>query len=112
MPSFPALSTPPNYPLREIIEDRALKGKSEAGYVSTRYKYTRQTVSFEVLYSMLTDADRDLLRDFYDEVETVDSFTWVNPYTNVSYTVRFDSVPTFDLVDNDKHECKFLLRQI
>ena len=112
MSSYPLLSTPPSYPLKEIIEDRALKGKSEAGYITTRYKYTRQNVSFEVNYSMLTDADKALLRDFYDDVETVDSFTWTDPYTNVSYAVRFDTVPTFDLVDNNKHECEFLLRVI
>jgi len=110
--AFPSLTQPPNYPLKEIITDRALKTISEAGYVTTRLKYTKKNISFDVNYLMLSDADKDSLRTFYDTVETVDSFTWTHPYTSVVYTVRFDSVPSFELTDNDKWTCQFLLRQV
>jgi len=110
--AFPSLSTPPNYPLREVIIDRTLKTTSEAGYVTTRYKNTRQIMSFDVVYSMLTDADKNSLRSFYDTVETVDSFTWTHPYTSVNYTVRFDTVPSFELNDDQKWSCQFLLREV
>ena len=110
--AFPALSVPPNYPLKEIIADRALKTVSEAGYVTTRQKNTRQIISFEIVYAMLSDADKNSLRSFYDTVETIDSFTWTHPYTSVNYTVRFDTVPTFELTDDQKWSCQFLLRQV
>lgn len=110
--AYPTLSTPPNYPLKEIVEDRALKNKSEAGYVTTRLKYTRQNISFDVNYSMLSDADKDALRTFYDTVETVDSFTWLHPYTSVNFTVRFDSAISFELTDDQKWSVAFILRQV
>ncbi len=110
--AFPTLSTPPNFPLKETIEDRVLKTKSEAGYVTTRYKSSRQLITFDVNYSMLNDTDKNSLRAFYDTVENVDSFTWLHPYTSVNYTVRFDSIPTFELLDDQKWEVQFLLRQV
>lgn len=112
MPTYPTLTVPPNYPLKESPEDRAIRNKSEAGYVQTRYRSTRQILSFDVVYSMLDGTDKGALKTFYDTVETVDSFTWTHPYTSVSYTVRFDTVPAFDLVDNEKWECRFTLRQV
>jgi phage-related protein len=112
MANFPSLSTPPNYPLREIIEDRAIKNKSEAGYVQTRLRATRQTKLFEVVYNVLSDSDKSSLKTFYDTVENVDSFNWTHPYTDVTYTVRFDTIPTFNLIDNDRWECSFTLREV
>lgn len=110
MSTYPSLTTPPNYPLTEGIEDPAIKTKSEAGYVTTRKKYTKQNVSFGVTYSMLTDTDKDTLRTFYDTVETVDTFTWTHPYTSQTYTVRFDGVPSFELTDNNMWSVSFTLR--
>ena len=110
MADFPTLSTPPNYPLKEIIGDGSIKNISEAGYVTTRRKYTHQNISYEVIYAMLTDADKNALRVFYDTVENVDTFSWTHPYTAVVYTVRFDTIPTFDLVENDKWSCSFTLK--
>jgi len=110
--AYPTLSTPPNYPLKEVIADGALKTISEAGYVSTRKKYTRQIVSFEVIYLMLDDTDKNALRAFYDTVENVESFSWLHPYTSITYTVRFDSVPLFELTDDQKWSCSFTLRQV
>lgn len=110
--AYPTLSTPPNFPLKETPLNRALKTTSEAGYVTARLKYTRQLVSFEVVYSMLTDTDKDALRAFYDTVETVESFTWLHPYTSVNYTVRFDSEISFELTDDQKWSVTFVLRQV
>ena len=111
MPTFPTLTTPPNYPLKEIIDDGSIKNVSEAGYITTRRKYTHQNISYaEISYTMLTDTDKEALRTFYDTVENVDTFEWTHPYTDVVYTVRFDTVPTFELMDNNKWSVNFALR--
>ena len=112
MPTFPTLSQPPNYPLREIIDDGSIKNVSEAGYITTRRKYTHQNISFEISYAMLIDADKNALRTFYNTVENVDTFSWTHPYTSVIYTVRFGTVPTFELMDNNKWSVNFTLRTV
>lgn len=92
MPNFPALSTPPSYPIDPDgeIEDAILRSPMEAGYEQTRPRTTRARRSFGINYIGLKSADEALLRAF--EITTLrngaDSFNWTHPLSATVYTVR------------------------
>lgn len=100
MADFPTLSTPPTYPLKEKWgdEDQTIKSKTESGYVISRSRYTRNRKIFTVKYENITAADKSSLDAFLDTVNgAADSFTWVHPASSISYVVRFETSPEFEL---------------
>lgn len=97
MPTFPTLSS---FKLTEevfdsweegIVLDPTIKHDSEAGYTPTRARFTRDRLWFSYEFPFYTNADKLTLETF--EKTTVrygtTSFTWTNPITGTSYTVRF-----------------------
>lgn len=100
MADFPTLSIPPVYPLKEKWgdDDQTIRPKTEAGYVITSSKYSRNRKVFTVTYENLSAADKTALDSFLDTVNGLtDYFTWVHPASGISYTVRFDTIPEFNL---------------
>lgn len=98
MPTFPTLSVLPSYPLKDDAEDPTLKSNFEAGYTLARTRFTRQRKLFSLVYNKLPNADKLLLEAFCDTVHGgADTFTWTHPITSVSYTVRFDKRPSFEV---------------
>ena len=76
-------------------EDNAIKSSMQSGLVLTRKKFTKTRKTFTVSLPKLTNAEYELLKAHYNEVETYGSFTWTNPIVPVDqnesqiHTVRF-----------------------
>lgn len=102
MSTFPTLSIPPVYPIKEDRADRAIKSKTEAGYTITRARYSKVRKIFDVQYENMNSADKVLFDALLDAVkETVDYFSWTHPATGTTYTVRFDETPKPELSRSD-----------
>lgn len=102
MADFPTLTKEPSFPLPEEKEDTTIKSKSEAGYVQTRRRFTRERMSFAVKYEMLPNADKDAIGDHVDGVYGgVSSFNWTHPITGTAYVMRYDKRPKFEPVHYD-----------
>ena len=102
MSTFPTLSIYPIYPLKESRVDNTIKSDTEAGYVITRARYSKVRKKFNIIYQLLTAADKALLDTFIDTVSgATDSFTWVHPASGTSYTVRFEDPPEIELTGFD-----------
>jgi len=110
--AFPTLSVNPNYPIEEGIESSSIKSAFEAGYVLTRARFTRQRNTFKISYSLLSNADKELLKEHMDEVLDISTFTWTHPVTSVSYTVRYQTIPQFQYMQYQRWNISFILEQI
>jgi len=98
MSDFPTLSTGQDsryYTMQQ--EDTSLKTTMEGGYVVARAKHTRKPRrTFTSGFTDISDADKQLLEDFFDTVNCAAIFTWVDPQSGmggappVAYQVRFD----------------------
>lgn len=99
---FPTLTNLPTFPLKESRVDNTIKSDTEAGYVITRTRYSKIRKKFEVLYTLMSAADKALLEAFIDTVEgATDYFTWTHPASGVAYTVRFSEPPEIELTGFD-----------
>ncbi len=104
MPTFPTLSKAPVYPLSWSKEDNTIRTPFEAGYQQTRSRFTRTRRKWAIQYENLTSADAVLLDAFADGDDidgATGSFTWVEPITEVSRTVRFQEYPKKSVVEWD-----------
>lgn len=91
--AFPTLSKAPTS-FSEEKEDTTIKSKSEAGYVQTRRRFTRERMTFKVGYELLPNADKVSLFNHIDSVfGGVSTFTYVHPVSGVTYTVRYNKRP-------------------
>lgn len=73
------------------LEDKAVKGEVEGGYVHIRPRHTRRPRrTFKTGFTELTQAQWEALVAFYDEVGTYTKFDYVNPTDNQSFEVRFN----------------------
>jgi len=100
--AFPTLSTLPSFPLKQSREDYTIKSSMEAGVIKTRARYTRSRKTFQLQYQNLTAADIVLLDAHLDEVLGITtSFSWTNPATNVTYTVRYGNLPEYELTGHN-----------
>lgn len=117
MPTYPALSRKPSYPLTPNgeIEDVILTSPKEAGYEQTRPRTTRVRRSFGVNYVDLPNVDVALLRTFESTTlrNGADAFTWTHPLTGTSYTVRLQGPIRFSQVKGHTSEnVSFMLREV
>ncbi len=91
--AFPVLSINPLVePFDNSLNDEntTVESPKEAGYVQTRPRFTRNTERWHISYSGLTSADRTALRAHEVAVKIkADSFSWTDPLTAVSHTVRY-----------------------
>lgn len=96
MPTFPTLSKNPEYPLKQSKNVEVIKSTFEGGYVLTRPKHTRARGVWEVIYSLMSQADMNSLSGFIDSVSgAVNSFDWTHPQSSNVHTVRFMERPEF-----------------
>ena len=92
MSNFPTLSLKPDSEKYSVTaEDPAIKNEMEGGYVTSRPRFTRKPRrTFTIGYTMMKEADRTLLNDFWDEVMGSSmTFDWVNEFTGETISVRF-----------------------
>ena len=94
MATWPTLSKQPVYPLEETTPDALIKSEAEAGYVTTRPRFTRARRTFKLTYRGLTDADKALLDTFFFTSTSRGSlvFVWANPINSTSYNVRIKPI--------------------
>lgn len=87
--TFPTLSVNPDFPIitTPIWDTHIVRGEK----LEQRESYRNNCLlHFRFSYRYITDADRKLIEDFFDARKgSYEKFTWVNPETNLSYTVRF-----------------------
>jgi len=92
MATFPTLTTPERYAIPDaMIADSRIMTPFEAGFVQVRQRFNWIPKRWRVAYERMVNTDKCLLRIF--EFETTnggaDAFTWIHPWTGVTYTVRF-----------------------
>jgi hypothetical protein len=80
--------------LEETTPDALVKSESEAGYVTTRPRFTRARRTFKLTYKALTDADKALLDTFFYTSTSHGStvFAWTDPITSASHNVRIKPI--------------------
>ena len=65
-----------------------IKSAFSSGYVQSRAKFTRERKQFQLIWHAMTDADKATLLTYFDN-NLGGTFTWTEPLTSTSYTVRF-----------------------
>ena len=112
MPDYPILSVAPSS-MKRIPEDSTIKGDFEAGYVPTRSRHTRERLTIEIGYLLITDTDKILLEAFSSTVKggTL-SFNWTDPKTSVVYIVRFDKAPVLIYIKFNQWTTSFILVEV
>lgn len=92
METFPTLSVNPVFPYEEEFEDNVIRSSSEAGYQSSRPRFTRMTKLLRINYKAISQDDKSTLEDFYaNVVKGSDSFYWTDIVANKQYIVKFNS---------------------
>lgn len=100
MSNFLLLSRGPSLPLEPdgVIEDVVIRTPTEAGYIHTRPRYTRARLMWGVNYSVLSEADVAIIKNW--EIVTIrngsDSFSWDHPVSLTVYTVRLTGPVKYD----------------
>jgi hypothetical protein len=80
--------------------DPTIRARSQAGYVKTRSACTRIPPKWSVTYVALTLAQRDALETHEDAVKVGgDSFTWTDPVSITTHTVRFTRPVEYSIQD-------------
>lgn len=80
----------PAWPIKEEIEDAALRSEAENGLVMSRAKFSRQREKFTLIWTALSTQDYNALKAFYKAMlGGSSSFAWSHPVTGKEYTVRF-----------------------
>lgn len=73
----------------------AIRKELEGGFVSTRRRYTRTVYEITTGFTNISHADHLLFEAFVAAVGGgAGSFTYINPVTSESLTVRFKDTPT------------------
>jgi hypothetical protein len=72
-------------------ENQAITTDMEGGYMISRPRHTRAPrKTFTIGWQNLSDTDLTTLRSFYDgKFGSSATFTWTDPPSGVTYTVRF-----------------------
>lgn len=114
MSAFPTLSKVPAYPLDEESEDAVLRSSSEAGYQTTRPRFTRVHRKFSVKYEGSPQADKNLLDTFYYITLGNGSaiFQWTHPQTSSVINVRFAKPIKFSLTFDNHYNIEFSLEEV
>lgn len=114
--TFPTLTAIQAVPMTEELEDATIRPPFEAGYEHTRPRFTRSRKTWSVKYEYMTNTDKTTLDAFVTTVrQGADSFSWTNPQDSTTYTVRFLTLPRYELVlnrDGGFWNLEFQLRQV
>lgn len=119
MAAFPTLSNgykPDSHQFVESTDDPAMRKEMEGGYTVTRPRHTRgPRKSWQIAYQQLGNADKALLDGHYTTQRGGSlTFTWTNPQSLVSWTVRYKTPITWKYVgagNNQVWDCSFELEQ-
>ncbi len=96
MADFPTLSSGVmGYPLSEgSLGFADLRTPTDAGYVKTRRRFTRDPKKWTVVYRGLTDADYTTMASFISTYGTTGKFNWTHPVDSSTKVVRFSKRPS------------------
>lgn len=73
------------------LEDKSIKGEVDGGYVLARPRHTRRPRrTFKTGFTDISQAEVDLLVEFFEEVGCYSKFTYIDPATGRDYLVRFN----------------------
>ena len=86
--AFPTLSVEADIKYDDEYIKPVVKTKFDGNYAQTRPKYTKASNDFNPTYKMITEADKNTLKTFFN-TNSGNSFDWTNPTDKVVYTVRF-----------------------
>lgn len=80
----------PVWPIKEEIEDAALRSEAENGVVISRAKFSKQREKFTLIWTALMTHDYNTLKTFYKARRGgSENFAWRHPVTAQEYIVRF-----------------------
>lgn len=113
MANYPTLSRNPSYPIEEESENMIIKDSSEAGYETSRPRFTKRRKTWNLVYNALPIADKTSLDNFFigDAAYGSAIFSWTNPADSASYNVRFSSPPKTSYVTSDLCNITFQLKE-
>jgi len=95
MADFPTLSSGVlAYPFKEEgLGVADLRTPTDAGYVITRRRFTKDPKKWGVVYKGLTDADFTTMSSFISTQGTTGKFNWEHPVSGDTKVVRFVKRP-------------------
>lgn len=83
--------------------DPTIRSRSESGYLKTRSRCTRIPDKWSVSY-IITTAQKTLLETHVDSVGVGgNSFTWTDPATSTSHSVRYSEPVKYSTVASNTH---------
>lgn len=113
MPTYPTLTINPSEPMGVKPEDSTIKSDFEAGYMQTRSRFTRKRKTFNIVYDLISDADKNTLEAFVETVKEGSlSFDWTEPLTSTVYVVRFQIAPEYETVIYGYWKTSFVLEEV
>ena len=86
MAIWPGIAAPTK--MTERKQKAQIKSDMSAGYVQSRAKWTRSRKVFELSWSEMSNADKEILETFFSD-NIGDTFEWTHPLSGIPYTVRF-----------------------
>ena len=95
MADFPTLSEGVlGYPLSEgSLGVADLRTPTDAGYIITRRRFTKDPKKWTVAYKGLTDSDYTTMSNFISTYGTTGKFNWTHPVSGDTKVVRFAKRP-------------------
>lgn len=76
-------------------EDDTISSKMEMGIERTRSRFTKPPSRiYTTGFTEISQADFDLLEEFWEEYRKAKIFTWTNPADQKTHSVRFAEVPS------------------
>lgn len=96
------------------IKDTIKGNQSEAGYITTRPRYTRNKKSFKIYYNNVKNEVFNTLLTFFEDsaIGGAVSFNFSHPITEVVYNVRFDEDIFTREINTNKEYCSFSFKLI
>ena len=110
--AFPTLTTLPTYPISEKLLPSSIKTQFEAGYLLARSRFSRDRYMFQLNYKNLSQTDKTNLENHMKAMKDVDTFSWTHPVTSTVYTVRYESIPEFQMPQVSLWNVSFTLIQV
>lgn len=69
--------------------DPTIRSHFESGAILSRARFTKAKKVWEIIYNLLTTADKAALLNFEDELNVgADTFNWTNPKDSITYECR------------------------
>ena len=114
MPTFPSTGIyEPNYVFSEIVNVRTNIVPMDSGK-EVRYSHGTQRREFTLVFKQTDETLKDVLVAFYTaRTGSLNTFSWVNPNDNKSYTVRFkDNSLQVDCIDYQIYNITLLFLEV